>query len=119
MNRLGSLSTTSTRVSVGYKLGSGSYKSFQYRQMDDMEGPELQCAEEDHSEKITQGKPAGQHGMKFVHQKDTKNVKCHEILRFLSKPVDKRHNKPGFIYCFREKSAPGYLKIGSTEIKDT
>ncbi|KAJ3522211.1 hypothetical protein NM208_g12954 [Fusarium decemcellulare] len=36
----------------------------------------------------------------------------HDILEFMREPTKGQSLDPGYIYCFAEKSAPGYLKIG-------
>ena len=41
-----------------------------------------------------------------------------DLLMFMRKTTPKRELKPGFVYCFTEKSTPGYVKIGSVTAEE-
>ncbi|KAF4503683.1 hypothetical protein FAGAP_79 [Fusarium agapanthi] len=44
---------------------------------------------------------------------DTEKSPVHDIMSRLVKPVKAISLRPGYIYCFAERSKPGFLKIGS------
>ncbi|KAF4464377.1 hypothetical protein FALBO_8784 [Fusarium albosuccineum] len=50
----------------------------------------------------------------MVFLNKTKEHTVHDILEFMRESARDPSLAPGYIYCFAEKSAPGYLKIGHT-----
>ncbi|KAF4444865.1 cat eye syndrome critical region 5 precursor [Fusarium acutatum] len=44
---------------------------------------------------------------------DTEKSPVHDIISRLVKPAKAKSLRPGYIYCFAERSKPGFLKIGS------
>ncbi|KAF5609970.1 uncharacterized protein FSUBG_3499 [Fusarium subglutinans] len=46
---------------------------------------------------------------------DTGKSPVHDIISHLAKPLIETSLRPGYIYCFAERSKPGFLKIGSVQ----